>query len=191
MRYKEILRYAGVRGDSSEIDPLLLECLEEAGGVLKYSVCYTEFSVEEKENFLDLGFLSTESRDLQKNLSGCSSGIVFAATVGIALDRLIARYAASSPTKAFLFQAIGAERIESLCDLFCRELAEEQREYLLRPRFSPGYGDLPLAVQENIFTVLDCPKRIGLSLNQSMMLSPSKSVTAFVGRELRKSKDII
>ena len=186
IRRDEILRYAGVRGDAFSIEPMLSEYLREAQKVLTYSVCYTEFSIEEKENLLDLGFVTTESRDLQKNLSGCSSGIVFAATVGVALDRLIARSAATSPTKALLLQAIGAERIESLCDLFCRDLAGKQENYLLRPRFSPGYGDLPLEIQKNIFALLDCPKRIGLSLNQSLMLSPSKSVTALIGRELRK-----
>ena len=186
VRREEILRYAGVRGTLSEIEPLLEECLLEAEKVLSYSVCYAEFVLREMEDGLDLGFLVTESRDLRKNLDGCSAGIVFAATVGLGLDRLITRASATSPTKALLFQAIGAERIESLCDRFCRDLAEEQGEYRNHPRFSPGYGDLPLSVQTNIFALLDCPKRIGLSLNQSLLLSPSKSVTAIVGRELRK-----
>ena len=51
----------------------------------------------------------------------------------------------------------------------------------LRPRFSPGYGDLPLEVQKSVFAVLDCPRKIGLSLNDSLLMSPSKSVTAFAG----------
>ena len=42
-------------------------------------------------------------------------------------------------------------------------------------------GDVPLAVQRDIFSVLDCPRQIGLSLNDSLLMSPSKSVTAFVG----------
>ncbi len=50
-----------------------------------------------------------------------------------------------------------------------------------RPRFSPGYGDLTLLAQKDIFAVLDCGKRIGLTLNDSLLMSPSKSVTAFVG----------
>ena len=48
-------------------------------------------------------------------------------------------------------------------------------------RFSPGYGDLPLDVQKNIFPLLDCERKIGLTLNESLIMSPSKSVTAFVG----------
>lgn len=186
VRREEILRYAGVRGRLCEIESLLEECLLEAEKVLSYSVCYAECAIMEQEHCLDLGFLVTESRDLRKNLGGCSSVVVFAATVGVGLDRLITRASATSPTKALLLQAIGAERIESLCDLFCRELAREQSEYRHHPRFSPGYGDLPLTVQSNIFALLDCSKRIGLTLNQSLLLSPTKSVTAIIGRELRK-----
>lgn len=186
VRRDEILRYAGVRGEGAELAPLLSECLEEAKMALNYSVCYAEFSITRREDALDLGFVTTTSRDLQKNLADCSSGIVFAATVGLGIDRLIARYARVSATKALLFQAIGAERIESLCEVFCRELSEEQGDDLLHPRFSPGYGDLPLELQKEIVSYLDCPKRIGLHLNQSLLLSPTKSVTALVGRERRE-----
>ena len=48
-------------------------------------------------------------------------------------------------------------------------------------KIHPGYGDLPLALQKDIFRVLDCPKRIGLTLNESLLMSPSKSVTALIG----------
>ena len=89
------------------------------------------------------------------------------------------RYTSLSPAKALFFQAIGAERIESLCDTFCAELKENGLQ--LRPRFSPGYGDLPLDLQKDLFRVLDCSRKIGLTLNESLLMSPSKSVTAIIG----------
>ena len=49
------------------------------------------------------------------------------------------------------------------------------------PRFSPGYGDLPLTAQREMFRMLECEKRIGVYLNESLLMSPSKSVTAIVG----------
>jgi len=52
---------------------------------------------------------------------------------------------------------------------------------LLTSRFSPGYRDLPLTLQREIFTLLEPSRRIGLSLNASLLMSPSKSVTAIVG----------
>ncbi len=162
---REILRYAGVRGDAPEIGAILDECLDEIENKLTYKVCYGEFPV----SFFD----TVESEALHKHLEGCEKAVLFAATVGIGVDRLIARYSSISPTKSLLFQAIGAERIEALCDEFNSEFAGG--------RFSPGYGDLPLEFQKEIFKVLDCPKRIGLTLNESMLMSPSKSVTAIIG----------
>lgn len=162
---REILRYAGVRGDAPEIEALLDECIKESEDKLAYKVCYGGFPV----SFFD----SVGSKDLKKHLEGCNKVILFAATVGIGIDRLIARYASVSPTKSLLFQAIGAERIEALCDEFNSEFVGS--------RFSPGYGDLPLEFQKEIFKVLDCPKRIGLTLNESMLMSPTKSVTAIIG----------
>ena len=166
----EILRYAGAKELLPDIDRLIDECIEEAKDKLIYKVCYGHFP---------LSFMKLKSERLTKNLSGCKSIVLFAATVGIGLDRLIARYGKISPAKALIFQAIGAERIESLCDEFCR-FAECEYGYT-KPRFSPGYGDLPLEVQKDFFRVLDPSKRIGLSLNESMLMTPSKSVTAIIG----------
>lgn len=180
---REILRYAGVRGASPETEALLLECLEAIQDKLVYRVCWTEFPVRRLDGQLDLGFTTTASAALTTHLENCESTILFAATVGIGLDRLITRYSKLSPAKALLFQAIGAERIETLCDTFCRDMAAEQTVLgkNVTRRFSPGYGDLPLALQRDIFRVLDCPRKIGLTLNDSLLMSPSKSVTALMG----------
>ena len=110
------------------------------------------------------------------------AAIIFAATVGLAPDRLVARNLVSSPTRALVFDAIGAERIESLCDAFCEDIkAKIGNEKKLRPRFSAGYGDLDIEVQRDIFRLLDCPKNIGLTLTESLLMTPSKSVTAIIG----------
>ena len=105
-------------------------------------------------------------------------------TIGLEMDRLIARYKRVSPVYTLLLQAIGAERVESACNaleekLRCSLMPGES----LRPRFSPGYGDLPLALQKDVFQALDCERRLGLTLTDSLLMVPSKSVTAIVGIE--------
>ncbi len=182
---KEIFRYAGCSEPTEEIKALIEECISECEKVLSYKVCYTELPVSIDGDKIDFSVMSTESTKLAKNLSGCNSVIIFAATVGLELDRLIAKYGRISPSKALIFQAIGAERIESLCDTFNNEIK------FTRPRFSPGYGDFPLDAQRDIFRILDCPRKIGLSLNESLLMSPSKSVTAIIGISDCKSKNNI
>ena len=173
---KEILRYAGCKSSEEELLQLLHDCLEEARPRLNYKVCYIELPVSIAEDVCDFGCMKVQSKDLVKNLQGCEKAILFGATVGVEIDRLIAKYSRISPTKALMFQAIGAERIEALCDAFCEEIENETR-----PRYSPGYGDVPLTIQQEVFAILNCGKNIGLVLNDSLLMSPSKSVTAFVG----------
>lgn len=180
---KEIYRYMGLSKEDEEISKEVLLCINECKNVLSYKVCYREFDININEDKINLGFSDVSSRGLSKNLDGCEKIILFAATVGIKLDFLIKKYGTVSPLKALAFQAIGAERIESLCDMFCNDIKNgyEESGYFTRPRFSPGYGDLPLSLQRDIFRVLDCPRKIGLTLNESLLMSPSKSVTAIVG----------
>lgn len=180
---KEILRYMGCRKADEAVNKLIAECVAELKGKLAFKVCYTELPISHKDGLTDLTFMQTKSAGLKKNLGGCDKIVLFAATVGLEIDRLIARYGVVSPVKSVAFQAIGAERIESLCDLFEADVkakAAEEGRYI-RPRFSAGYGDFELSAQKKIFEVLDCQRKIGLALNDSMLMSPSKSVTAIIG----------
>ena len=179
----EILRYAGVRETTAELERILDECLLETENKLTYKVCYRKFNVLEKDGCFDIGFAVSNSKNLSCYLNGCHEILLFAATVGLEIDRLIARNAYVSPTKSLMLQAIGAERIESLCDSFSNDMAllASKNNEILCNRYSPGYGDFPLEMQKDIFAALDCSKNIGLSLNESLLMSPSKSVTAIIG----------
>ncbi len=177
---KEILRYAGCKIADETVTDLLRSCIGETDGRLTYAVVWCELPLCIREDTCDFGAFSCRSARLAANLQGCERVIVFAATIGVGIDRLIAKYTRIAPSKAVLLQAFGAERIEALCDAFCEEIAQETSLYT-RERFSPGYGDLPLEVQRDIFAVLDCQRKLGLTLNDSLLMSPSKSVTAFVG----------
>ena len=177
---KEALRHAGCRAADEETLKLLRSCIDETEDKLTYNVCYGEFPVSINGGLCNFGAFSVQSADLAKNLYGCESVLLFAATVGVGIDRLISKYSRISPARSVIIDALGAERIEALCDALCEDFALENKAKL-KPRFSPGYGDLPLEAQKDIFAVLDCPRKIGLSLNDSLLMSPTKSVTAFAG----------
>ena len=100
-----------------------------------------------------------------------------AATIGAKADLTISRYARFSPAKELLADAYFTERIEALCDTFTAKFNRPER------RFSPGYGDLPLTFQRVLFEVLDCPRSIGLTLGENLLMMPTKSVTAVIGRK--------
>ena len=175
---REALRYAGGGGDENTL-VLARECQKEAENTFSFGICYRIFDVKITDGLCDFGDFSVKSFDLAKNLSRCRRVCVFGATLGAGFDRLLIKYSRISPAKALLLQGIGAERIEALCDAFCEHLKGEG--YRLKPRFSPGYGDLPLDTQKELFASLSLEKMLGITLNDSLLMSPTKSVTAFVG----------
>ena len=179
----EILRYAGVKERSPEIDALLEDCLREYEGKIQYRICYTELSVKVCGDEIDLSFAKVGSNSLALNLSGCERIVLFCATIGAEADRIISKYSYLSPSREVMLGAIGSERVEALCDAFCDDVREAFASVScsVRPRFSPGYGDLSIDLQADIFRAIDPAKRIGVFLNESMMMSPSKSVTAIIG----------
>ncbi len=179
----EIFRYAGVKQADNSMTELLEQCLDECKDCFSYNVCYTELPVNFNGELVRFGGIKTPSKSLKTALDGCEKVIVFAATVGLGIDRLIKKYSIVSSSKAVMFQAIGAERIESLCDEFCNDLKNEfaKKGFSLKPRFSAGYGDFPLECQREIFALLDDGRRIGLCLNSGLLMSPTKSVTAVIG----------
>ena len=176
---REVLRYAKAK-ECEELTALVDSVIREAEGAFTYKVSFAELDISVGDSSVDLGAFSVESRSLIKNLSGCTRAIVFGATVGLGIDRLIAKHSRLSPSRALVLNALGAERIEALCDEFCKSVKEEYGTELC-PRFSPGYGDLPLDLQKEIFNLLDLPKRAGITLTDTMLMSPTKSVTAIVG----------
>ena len=180
---KEYLRYMGCPNADGAVLELAESVLTEAQPLLHYRVCWRELPMECTGGTVVIDRVSVQSRHLAKALTGCSRVLLFGATLGIELDRLIAKYSRTAPSRAVALQALGAERVEALCDAF---VAEQTKGYQasgvsLRPRFSPGYGDLSLELQRKLFEWLDCARKIGLSLNDSLLMSPTKSVTAVVG----------
>ena len=181
-RAAEALRYAGARRDDSATEARLLDAYREAAPHLSYTAVYRIFDITADGDTVTVGPIQVTSRTLSGALSGCRRAMLLAATVGARFDRLLLREGRLSPARALLFEAIGAERAEALLDALEGHITEALGASLSR-RVSPGYGDLPLALQKEIFPLLDCERRLGLTLSESLLMSPKKSVTAFIGIE--------
>ena len=183
----EILRYAGVRGEAPEIEARIKDMLPELLPLFSYSVCYSVQEIKREGEVLDLGLTRLCSDTASRALAGCEAVLFLVATVGHGIDRFVARSAVTSPAAAQLANAIGTERVEMLCDAFCADIANGKiaEGWLPRPRVSPGYGDLALALQQDIFRALTPSVKIGVSLTERLQMSPSKSVSALIGLQKR------
>lgn len=136
-----------------------------------------------KETSGDVTEMKVQSRDLCRNLEGCSHVHMLAVTLGPGPDMLVRRAGVLQVSRALIYQAVGAAMTEAWCDAVNEEIREEEkaRGLCLRPRFSPGYGDLPLSCQQDFMRILRMDRDLGIRLSESLLMTPSKSVTAFVG----------
>lgn len=182
--FREACRYAGISGEAPrETKNDILSVISELEKISRPKACYTKTSVEIHGKTVDFGLFKAESEKLAINLKNCSEAFLFASTLGSETDMLINKYSRIKPLKALYYQAVGAAAIESVCDFLCdrvfTNIAGEKKG--LRPRFSPGYGDLCISLQKEFVRALDCRRKIGLYLSDGGFLLPSKSVTAIVG----------
>ncbi len=176
---REVERYLGVKSPSGEIDALISRAVELVQPYISPRAAYRIFDVNVIGEECDLGFATVTSHSLAINLNGCRKIALVCATAGIEIDRLIKRYINIQPSLAHAISAVGSERVEAIMDAFVDYLSKSFGE--IRPRFSAGYGDLDLSLQRDVFSSL-CPERtLGITLSDSLLMSPSKSVSAIVG----------
>lgn len=184
--FKEAVRYLGY--GKNAVDAQTLELIENSFRNLqsassKKSV-YRIFDLSQEDGeYIRFGNLEVKSKSLGKNLLGCDKIVLLGATLGIGVDQLLFRYSKMDMAKTVVLQACAAALLEEYCDECQDGIAEELKKEgrFLRPRFSPGYGDFSIECQRNVIQMLDAAKTIGLTITESLMMVPSKSVTAVIG----------
>ena len=186
LRTKEIYRFLGYRNitPTPEIDERIRLCVEKMQSAASPRCFYRKFSIsQEAPDITHIAGLTIRSRNLYKNLQGCDEAYMFAATVGLGIDQLIKRSELTSIMDAAIYQAAGAEMVEAFADSETEKIRalEEEKGFRLRPRNSPGYGDLPLQLQTDFARILDMQKWCGITLTDTLLRVPSKSITAFIG----------
>ena len=159
-----------------QAEELIAQCDAILQPMMMCRYTYRETSVRISENVCDFGFCSVRSAGLAKNLSGRRRALFFAATLGIGVDRLLTRLRAESELKRYVCDALASAYAEALCDT-----AQARLPYRTGVRFSPGYGDFPLAFQEKLLPYIDAVKTAGISLTAEYLMIPTKSVSAVMG----------
>jgi cobalamin-dependent methionine synthase I len=192
---REVYRYLGYGKNTpdDDIKAVIDEVIDSLIDVIKPKNIYKIYNCQIEGNEIILrgngrksDIIIINSKNLSDNLWNCRMVVLMAATLGLEADKLMQKYEIINMAKASITQSCGAACIEAYCNILQERILEEVingigEKLYLRPRFSPGYGDVPLTVQKDIFEALECTKRIGLTLTDSLLMYPTKSVTAFIG----------
>ena len=188
----EVLRYLGYAGQpltselDARVDEMVGRCLEvarprgcvrvvdvaervEAGGVPVVRLAGTA---------LELG-----GRSIERHLEGARAVAVLAVTAGMGVDAELRRLSLTDRVGQLLLDAAGTALVERAADAAEASVVARaaERGLFANGRFSPGYGDLPLAVQPVLLATLDAQRLLGITLSSELLMTPTKSVTAVVG----------
>lgn len=187
--YLEAARYIGyskIRLPDDTIMQMIKEACEKLMEVIKPQAIFEEFDLsfesQNEKNIISFADVCFESKDLARNLQNCDKIYLLACTIGPQVDSIIRREQTLNAAMAAIFQGAGAMFIEKLVDLSNMQIKMDAQKNgrITKPRYSPGYGDVPLSCQKDFFRLLPCT-RIGLTLMDTLIMAPEKSVTAYIG----------
>lgn len=181
----EALRYMGFNENINidNIVPLLRKCEEDLINSANIRYCYKIFDIERKENNISLvnTNLQLTGKAILSHLDNCSKAVLMACTLSDMVDKLINRYNITDMTSALIADAMASAMIEQVCNKVEEIIKKELNIKNMTWRFSPGYGDLPIDIQQRFIQVINSEKQIGLTVTDSNILIPRKSVTAIIG----------
>ena len=182
---KETRRYAGLQRAEDFSENLIAAACEEALVLIEPRSIWQEYGYDAVRQmiFADGEEIHIAGKSIGKHLAGCEKVIALAATVGETIENEVtAKFDRGEYTAATLLDAAATAAVEQVADeteKAVRRVAEPQG-FLMRRRFSPGYGDWQLAEQRNMVRLCRAAE-IGIALSSSLMLMPRKSVTAIIG----------
>ncbi len=126
---------------------------------------------------------TVSSARLSRIMRGCTEAVCFAATVGRGVEERIrhcnrrGKYAEAS-----ILDAIGSVAAEETAEQFFTDMRRmaARRNQAVTIRFSPGYCDWPVTDQKDLLGLLDI-ESVGMSLTESCLMQPRKSVSGIFG----------
>jgi hypothetical protein len=167
---------------------LIEEGIKQGSCLCKPAGAYLFMSISSKTDsgiVLDKG-MSFQSQSLSKLLKDSHYVVLMAATVGKEVtERIFNEVEKGDAAKGLIIDSVASQTADAALDwmvhILDRMLAREGKR-LTRRRYSPGFGDLPLLYQKDIFEALQLDK-LNMTLTEKFMLVPEKSVIAILGVE--------
>ena len=184
---EEVLRYLGYKGQEidEKMDHMINTSREEVKNIITPRVLYEYKSISNSEKGIEVSGtnLILPGNDIKKHLSASNECVLMAVTLGNEIEKKTRLYEKINLTKALIIDACATTAVEEVCDIVEEKIRKESEEKGMKItfRYSPGYGDLPLDIQNNFLRVLDAQKKIGLMVSENNLLFPRKSVTSIIG----------
>ncbi len=180
---EEAMRYMGAGAGDEDLRKETQRIAEELEKRIRPKHTWRAVPIrQEAEGILLVGTaLLLTGRMAKRMLSECHTAVLMACTLGAEYDAMARSTEARDMARAVMLDACAGAWVEQGCDEAEAEIAARFPGSFLTDRFSPGYGDLPLDAQRTLLAALDAERRLGITLTDSLLMIPAKSVTAILG----------
>lgn len=191
----EVLRHLGYSGQelSAELDARIDEVVARCLATCRPRGCVAVYDVDGRTGAPDdsavpvirLANTAIELRgsSIAEHLDGAVAVGVMTVTVGMGVEAELRRLSLTDHVAQVVFDAAATAAVERAADAAEASLVALAAERGLHCnwRFSPGYGDLPMETQPVLLAALDAQRRLGITLTSTLLMTPTKSVSAVVG----------
>lgn len=184
---EEVIRYLGYKDKKPDENMMRLldRCEKQVLECARARFVYKVFDID-KESRQDTIIVKNTNIELPGNsirnhLKDCDRAVFMAVTISEGIDRLIRIAKVKDIAEAVVVDSMASAAVEQACNRAEQVIKEEFPDMYQTFRFGLGYGDLPIQLQSDFLRVLNAQKIIGLGVNSSSMLIPTKSVTAIIG----------
>ncbi len=180
---EQVARYAGgkrYRMDASQAK-LVHTILARAYELIEPAFVYKVYEVA---GFIEGGSVKLHNGEMfpvpTSDEDACMKALAFSVcTLGGGLEKATITSLSPEDLLGSLFlDAAGVAFLEALSTRAYETLQQQAQEHHVQVgcRFGPGYGGVDLSYQERLFKLVDAPL-IGVRLNESCVMSPSKSLS--------------
>lgn len=189
----EVLRYLGYKPGHTKADNNMLDKIDyyAALGVtlLEPNTSYRLFhdvSITEAGVHINDAPLLLPGQDITNLLKQAKKVCIVAATIGPQLEHQVAElFKQGEYAAATILDAVGSDAVEKVADQLQQQLENIAKKQGLEVtwRYCSGYGDLPLQINSQLASVTNADT-IGITVTESNMLLPQKSILGIVGFNL-------
>ena len=185
----EVVKYLEHIGKEidNDLDSKINQCIKETKNEIDTKYVYQIYDIKKDLNLNTVQFENTnlilKSKDISELLRNCDKCVLMCATLGFNIEKNIRRYSYNNLTKGIIIDACATTSIEEVCDLVQDSILDKvaKEEKSLTMRYSPGYGDLDISANRDILNVLDAHRKIGVTVTNTGIMIPRKSVVALIG----------
>ena len=191
MDTESVYKNLGYRQGQTSLSPTMIDLvdssLSEALALVNPQGAYIVRRIKDKTKEIKLNNTRTvlKGKSIRSLLINSFAVIFMGVTIGPDLEQKIAQETDSQNLdKALVFDAIGSEAAEASANALNLQLTAIARhsKNFLTTRFSPGYGDLGLDLQQDIYQELALDE-LGVQIDKKQVLLPNKTITAIIGIE--------